>query len=337
MTLPFVGAVVLSFLYQQGCGSPVELTQANFEALALNGGKNAFVKFHAPWCGHCRNLAPTWDKLAEAHKDSKLVLIGDVDCTTDDGEQLCNSTNVKSYPTLLYFTRDTGWTGSPYFFGRNYEDMDKFVKNELVHYTYCNAKTKENCNDDQVAYISEQQGKTKDEWSAELTRLTDVKKYGTPYTAHPEYSECDVIDPGPQCNPMQTADLEPRRAFQCCNQLGEGCKGFLYVSSAAQKLRDGDDKASVYFCKGDGEFHASLKRPVDAVAYLKPAPEDELPESKPEAKTWLVQRLEMLESLIDEPKKQDEKEVAPQREGVGFSAHVGGRETVEASGDKDEL
>jgi len=39
----------LGFLAQGVAGGAMELDQSNFEALALNGGKNAFVKFQAPW------------------------------------------------------------------------------------------------------------------------------------------------------------------------------------------------------------------------------------------------------------------------------------------------
>jgi len=42
----FVG---LGLLAQRTAGTAVELTKDNFDSLALNGGKNAFVKFQAPW------------------------------------------------------------------------------------------------------------------------------------------------------------------------------------------------------------------------------------------------------------------------------------------------
>lgn len=48
------------------------------DAVSENG--NVFVKFFAPWCKHCRTLAPTWDKLAEAvHSSSPDSLIAKVD------------------------------------------------------------------------------------------------------------------------------------------------------------------------------------------------------------------------------------------------------------------
>jgi len=39
-----------------------------------------FIEFYAPWCGHCKSLAPEWDKAAKALEG--MFKIGAVDMTT---------------------------------------------------------------------------------------------------------------------------------------------------------------------------------------------------------------------------------------------------------------
>lgn len=44
------------------------------------------VKYFAPWCGHCKKLAPTWDELSEqglTTSDGKKVVVAKVDCTAE--------------------------------------------------------------------------------------------------------------------------------------------------------------------------------------------------------------------------------------------------------------
>jgi thiol-disulfide isomerase/thioredoxin len=47
------------------CGNAVELS--SLDDLRSSIGKNKFiaVEFYAPWCGHCKNLAPHWKAAAE--------------------------------------------------------------------------------------------------------------------------------------------------------------------------------------------------------------------------------------------------------------------------------
>ena len=82
--------------------SGMDLTKDNFEDSVQ--GKNAFVKFFAPWCGHCKSMKPAWDELAEIYSASSSVLIGDVDCTADESKDLCEG---MSFP--LPHNRFGGW------------------------------------------------------------------------------------------------------------------------------------------------------------------------------------------------------------------------------------
>jgi len=61
----------------------------------------AFVKFYAPWCGHCKKLAPIWKQLAR-HMQGK-VTIAEVNC--DDHQALCKTHDIQGYPTLVWFNK----------------------------------------------------------------------------------------------------------------------------------------------------------------------------------------------------------------------------------------
>lgn len=50
-------------------GNLLKLTDADF-ASALGEFPNLFVKFFAPWCGHCKKLAPTYIEVADSLKAS---------------------------------------------------------------------------------------------------------------------------------------------------------------------------------------------------------------------------------------------------------------------------
>ena len=41
------------------------LVGKNFDDMVYNSGNDVLIKFYAPWCGHCKKLAPVWDEVAK--------------------------------------------------------------------------------------------------------------------------------------------------------------------------------------------------------------------------------------------------------------------------------
>uniref|UniRef100_A0A8C9AMJ9 protein disulfide-isomerase n=1 Tax=Prolemur simus TaxID=1328070 RepID=A0A8C9AMJ9_PROSS len=80
------------------------LVGKNFEQVAFDETKNVFVKFYAPWCAHCREMAPAWEALAEKYQDHEDIVIAELDATANELEGL----PVRSFPTLKYFPAGPG-------------------------------------------------------------------------------------------------------------------------------------------------------------------------------------------------------------------------------------
>ncbi|XP_071396531.1 protein disulfide-isomerase A6-like, partial [Centroberyx affinis] len=80
-------------------GDVVELTPSNFNKEVIQSDSLWLVEFYAPWCGHCKNLAPEWKKAATALKG--VVKVGAVDA--DQHRSLGSQYNVKGFPTIKIF------------------------------------------------------------------------------------------------------------------------------------------------------------------------------------------------------------------------------------------
>jgi len=155
----------LAVLFATASASARELTPSDFDDVVFNSGKGAFVKFLAPWWGHCKKMKPDWDKLGAQYNSGDIVTIVDVDCTAK-GEPLCQRFGVRGYPTVKYFTEKTGKSGADYSGGRSFNDMKSFV--DKTFKLPCDAKTKKGCNEQELRYLEKIAGKSKDELKKEL-------------------------------------------------------------------------------------------------------------------------------------------------------------------------
>jgi protein disulfide-isomerase A6 len=107
-----------------GNSAVIDLIPDNFDRIAL-GGKPALVEFFAPWCGHCKTLAPVYEELAQNFAFAKdQVVIAKVDA--DSEKSLGKRFGVQGFPTIKFFD---GKSNQPedYNGGRDLESLTEFI------------------------------------------------------------------------------------------------------------------------------------------------------------------------------------------------------------------
>jgi len=79
----------------------VTIDSTNYQQVLYGNNQPLIVEFYAPWCGHCKNLAPEFAKAATNLKG--MVLFGAVNCDEDANKPLCGQFQVQGFPTLKIF------------------------------------------------------------------------------------------------------------------------------------------------------------------------------------------------------------------------------------------
>ncbi|XP_076001914.1 protein disulfide-isomerase isoform X2 [Genypterus blacodes] len=100
------------------------LVGKNFEEVAFDPTKNVFVEFYAPWCGHCKQLAPIWEKLGEKYQGSADIIVAKMDSTANE----IDAVKVHSFPTLKFFAAGEERAVIDYNGERTLEGFTKFLE-----------------------------------------------------------------------------------------------------------------------------------------------------------------------------------------------------------------
>lgn len=77
------------------------LVGKTWKEVVLDTNKDVLVKYYAPWCGHCKSLAPIWDELAKDVEAADDLVIAKFDATTNEVAGL----EIKGYPTLKFYPK----------------------------------------------------------------------------------------------------------------------------------------------------------------------------------------------------------------------------------------
>lgn len=139
-----------------------ELSSESWDAETKN--KQVFVKFYAPWCGHCKSMKPAWDQLMNAFEGSAHAGVYEVDCTAG-GKDLCETMGVEGYPAVKY-----GAPGSlqDYDGGRDFESMKTFADANLG--PVCGPSSMDACDEADTAILGAALAMSLAELDADIAR-----------------------------------------------------------------------------------------------------------------------------------------------------------------------
>lgn len=79
---------------------PIHVTDSAFEKTVINSTVPVIVDFWAPWCGPCKMIAPTLEKIAK--ENAGKVLVAKVN--TDENPEWAMKYGVQGIPTMLFIS-----------------------------------------------------------------------------------------------------------------------------------------------------------------------------------------------------------------------------------------
>jgi len=105
------------------------LVGKNWDEIVKDSNKDVLVKYYAPWCGHCKALAPTWDSLATEVADISDLVIAKFDATANEVAGL----DIRGYPTLKFYPKGDS-EPVDYNGGRELDDFKKWLSENSAAY-----------------------------------------------------------------------------------------------------------------------------------------------------------------------------------------------------------
>jgi len=76
-----------------------QLVGLNWEEVVMNKQHDVLVKYYAPWCGHCKKMAPMYEELASELADATNLVIAEMDATANEAEGV----DIQGFPTIKFY------------------------------------------------------------------------------------------------------------------------------------------------------------------------------------------------------------------------------------------
>ncbi|KDN42268.1 hypothetical protein RSAG8_06935, partial [Rhizoctonia solani AG-8 WAC10335] len=109
----------------------LQLSYRDFDQVVMDPENDVLVAFTAPWCGHCKSLKPTLEKLSKTFKTDSKCIIANYDADNAMNKDIAARYQVRSYPTIKFFPKGSSTKEAvSYDLGRSEADFVKFLNEQ---------------------------------------------------------------------------------------------------------------------------------------------------------------------------------------------------------------
>jgi len=105
----------------------------NFNDIIRDSDDDVLLEFYAPWCGHCKTLAPKYDELAKELESCKGITIAKIDATANE----IDGVSVSGFPTLKFFPKGSKRAPVDYDGEREVDGFKKWLEENSAAYKAC--------------------------------------------------------------------------------------------------------------------------------------------------------------------------------------------------------
>lgn len=110
----------------------VRIVGKTHENIINDDSKDVLVKYYAPWCGHCKRLAPIYEEMADVYASDEeakdKVIVANLDAILNDV-----NVDLDGYPTLILYPGGKNSTPVVYQGARDVESMMAFIQENGHH------------------------------------------------------------------------------------------------------------------------------------------------------------------------------------------------------------